>query len=234
MKLNRHIAGWNEPGYMPNPDSVKSFPTWEHAHDYVVEEVGRLADDVDLDEDDAREVDVTLATLAAVRTDDAGYPYAVTHGIDELVYWVAREERVRVSLIDEPFGDELPHWVRSFSTGDECGNCPKSELHEPHCDTASALVTTAAGKEFIVTLSRPVTPEWRLGGILRFFDPSRDALETGLGDLVSSHDVDEITNGSGGLNMYMGVPDWVIDEPTLDLVRDWATREQYYGQEDGA
>ena len=44
------VVGWNMPGYMPDSDP-SSFETWEDARDYLVEELDRVCDETD-DQDD--------------------------------------------------------------------------------------------------------------------------------------------------------------------------------------
>lgn len=38
------VAGWNMPGYSPDPDNVTAFDTWEEARDYLVETIDRFWD----------------------------------------------------------------------------------------------------------------------------------------------------------------------------------------------
>lgn len=85
-------AGWNTPGYSPNPDVVATFETWEEAHGYIVDSYERAWDE-STDED-------FLDGHTALHVVTAGEPYSVNSEEDSLgtAWWVQRIERAPEDL----------------------------------------------------------------------------------------------------------------------------------------
>lgn len=82
------IAGWNEPGFLP--DILPSeFDTFEEAQAFIAEELTRGAESFD-DEHQAEQSAWMLAALGAGAA-QPDQPFEVM--VDDTVYWVMRAER---------------------------------------------------------------------------------------------------------------------------------------------
>jgi len=106
--LVRYAAGWNQPGYLPNPDVVVSFETVEEAADYLIDEVERAWDadfqsawidgggHVDDSAQEARwspvlsELWLLRDTARERHLPNLDYPYEVYTSDRSEVFWVTR------------------------------------------------------------------------------------------------------------------------------------------------
>lgn len=90
--------------------------------------------------------------------------------------------------------------------------------------------TAAHGIEFAVILLDPgepgpsVAPANTKHAIVLFYDTRRMVPSppfTAYGELVSSYWLETLLPGDEGINLRVGVPDWVVDADTLNQIRAW-------------
>ena len=78
-------AGWNQPGYMPESESLET-DDFDEARDYIVEELETLADEAaEMDDADLEEA----ADKAITEAKESRYPFTVYAG--GYAFWVDEE-----------------------------------------------------------------------------------------------------------------------------------------------
>lgn len=89
------VAGWNIPGYMPNPDVVQGFSDWSSAFLYIMDAVERFWDDEQteigsenrqglLDSDATWAPVHALLNMARIET-----PLSITSTDQSWAFWIA-------------------------------------------------------------------------------------------------------------------------------------------------
>lgn len=77
------IAGWNQPGYLPESDPAE-FDTFDEAKRYIIDEMLQLADEVE-SEDDAEEISGAAEDVNLESRPFTAGPF------DGYVFWVVEE-----------------------------------------------------------------------------------------------------------------------------------------------
>lgn len=77
-----YVAGWNQPGYLPD-DEVAEFDTFDEAKRYIIGEIEYMSEDAETEEDSE-----TYSSIAEDVNLESG-PFSIMVG--DWAFWVARE-----------------------------------------------------------------------------------------------------------------------------------------------